>query len=125
MERTIAKLNELATLRAMLEASKKEMEVKIEALLTPEIIEERTKILNDYGRMIEGLQESIGDRERAIKMDTLEHGETVRGATLMAVWNKGRTSWDTKGLSGYAVAHPEILAFQKNGKPSVSIRVRK
>ena len=46
----------------------------------------------------------------------------LRGANLHAVYSKPRTSWDTKGIAGFAVAHPEILAFQKIGNPSVRIQ---
>ncbi len=40
----------------------------------------------------------------------------------MAIYSKGRMSWDGKRLDGYATAHPEILAFRSEGQPSVSIR---
>ncbi len=40
----------------------------------------------------------------------------------MAVWSKGRETWDTKSLDGYALAHPEIASLRKVGDPSVSIR---
>lgn len=47
----------------------------------------------------------------------------MKGANnMMAVWSKGRVTWDGKGLGGYMVAHPEIEAFRREGKPSVSIR---
>ena len=36
-----------------------------------------------------------------------------------------KTSWDGKLLEGYAVAHPEILAARKVGKPTVSFRTVK
>ncbi|MCG3145996.1 MAG: hypothetical protein HONDAALG_03775 [Gammaproteobacteria bacterium] len=49
-------------------------------------------------------------------------GATVKGAALSAVYAKGRVSWDNKALEGYAVAHPELLAFRSEGAPSVSIR---
>ena len=57
-----------------------------------------------------------------VKADVLAHGETVKGAHLMAVWVKGRTSWDSKRLDGYAAAHPEIETFRSVGEPSVTIR---
>jgi len=60
--------------------------------------------------------------EAAIKADTLALGETVRGAAFQAVWNKGRQSWDAKGLTTYAEANPEILQFRKEGEPSVTLR---
>jgi len=58
-----------------------------------------------------------------IRADVLAHGETVKGTRLIATWNKGRTSWDTRKLDGYAAAHPEIAVFKTVGEPSVSIRV--
>jgi hypothetical protein len=52
----------------------------------------------------------------------LKNGATVRGSYLMAVWSKGRVSWDDKGLSNYAQAHPDLLQYRKQGDPSISIR---
>lgn len=57
-----------------------------------------------------------------IRTLTLPYGETIKGETLMAVWSKGRTSWDTKKLDGYAVAHPEIKEMKSEGNPSISIK---
>jgi predicted GTPase len=59
---------------------------------------------------------------RQIKTAVLKHGETIKGARLQAVWAKGRTGWDTQGLIGFAVAHPEMEQFKTVGKPTVSIR---
>lgn len=39
---------------------------------------------------------------------------------MIAVYVK-RTTWDTKKLEGYAVAHPEIVTFKKESA-SVTIR---
>ena len=33
----------------------------------------------------------------------------------MTVYTKGRTSWDSKRLDGYALAHPEIAACRTVG----------
>jgi len=60
--------------------------------------------------------------EDNIKERVLLAGETVSGSVLKAVFNKGRTKWDTKALDGYAKAHPELLEFRSEGKPYVSIR---
>lgn len=66
-----------------------------------------------------------------IKAETAFVAHTVRGEGFQAVWSKGRTSWDTKGLVKLI---PEIedeelqqrfSGCQKTGKPSVSIRVVK
>lgn len=60
--------------------------------------------------------------ESEIKAAVIALGETVKADGIMAVYNKGRESWDGKALSGYAAAHPEILVFRSVGDPSVSIR---
>ena len=60
--------------------------------------------------------------EAEIKELVKATGATVKSTFLMAVYAKGRISWDAKGLDGYAVAHPEILYMRKEGDPSVSIR---
>lgn len=59
---------------------------------------------------------------KQIKTAVLKHGETIKGNRLQAVWNKGRTGWDTQGLIGFAVAHPEMEQFRRVGSPTVSIR---
>ena len=52
----------------------------------------------------------------------LKNKVSVKGDELHAIFAAGRTTWDTKALSGYALAHKEILKLKKTGKPSVSIR---
>ena len=66
--------------------------------------------------------EAAAKLEAAIKTAVLHYGETIKGSQLQAVWSKGRTTWDGKGLEGYAVAQPEIKKFSTVGDPSVSFR---
>jgi len=61
--------------------------------------------------------------EAEVKKDVERHGASVKSAGLHAVYSL-RSSWDSKGLKGYAVAHPELGAFLTE-KPSVSIRTVK
>lgn len=68
------------------------------------------------------LDDAIDTVTKDIKSTVLEHGQSVKATHLHAVWSKPRISWNNKGLDGYAIAHPEILAFRKEGRPSVSIR---
>ena len=55
----------------------------------------------------------------------LAGGATAKGVHLMAVWAKGRETWDTSRLAGFAVAHPELLELRKIGEPTVAIRAIK
>lgn len=60
--------------------------------------------------------------EDEIKARVVAAGRTVSGTSLQAVFNKGRVSWNTKGLDGYALANPQIKAFRTVGQPYASIR---
>ncbi|CAK0771531.1 hypothetical protein CCP3SC15_4350001 [Gammaproteobacteria bacterium] len=40
----------------------------------------------------------------------------------MAVYTKGRVSWDSKKLDGMMILVPELASARKEGEPSVSIR---
>lgn len=79
------------------------------------------------GRCIDrqdALADEIKGLETQIKQAVLEHGESVSIPPVSALLVDGRTSWDGKGLAGYAVAHPEILTFQSKGSPYVSLRFK-
>ena len=65
---------------------------------------------------------SIETLETEIKDEVLESGETVKGESLMAVWNSGKTTWDGKILKGLEVVYPEIGKAKKVGNPTVSFR---
>lgn len=73
----------------------------------------------------DSMVEAVNKLESDIKGAVLIRGESLKGATLQAIWAKGRETWDSKGLAGYALTHPEINALKKVGEPSVSIRVVK
>jgi len=57
-----------------------------------------------------------------IKDDILQRGASVKGSRLQAVFVKGRVTWQTDNLDGFATAYPELLQFRKVGQPSVTIR---
>jgi len=68
-------------------------------------------------------ESDVAELKAQITELTLVEQSTLRGQYYMAVYSKPRVTWDTKGLDGFAVAYPEILAFRKEGeKGSVSFR---
>ena len=99
---TTEKINEYAMLKSGYEALLAEFEAKHEALLT-----------------------EITSLETEIKNEVLEAGETVKGESLMAVWNSGRLTWDGKKLKELAERYPEITIASKTGLPTVSFRTIK
>ena len=116
-------LEALAEKRALQEVIRLDKEKARDSVLTAEIRQALADIDTEFADGEEAAMESIVGLEASIKTATLGIGETVKGATLYAVFSKPRVSWDTKGLGGYAIAHPEIEQFRKQGKPSISIRM--
>lgn len=68
--------------------------------------------------MIEELQAEIAEEVKKM-------GQTVKTENIAAVFNKGKTTWDGRLLEGLALAHPELLAAKRVGKPTVSFRMLK
>jgi hypothetical protein len=117
-------LDRLAEIQAQLEVLRMDKAYAIEAAIPPAVRDELAAIEDEYAVTIDGAQANAAELEAQIKAAVIEHGETVKTEHLQAVWTKGRITWDAKSLDGYAVAHPELFAFRKEGEPSVSIRRR-
>jgi len=116
------KLERLADLYHQREALDAEKQKLLDQILTPEVRARLADIEAEFAQKAEAANANIESLEAAIKTETLTLGESVRGSSFQAVWNKGRTSWDSKGLATYSESHPEVLAFRKEGEPSVTIR---
>jgi len=116
----IKNLGKLATLGEVLKSYQEELGKLIEqALLNCLDLKE------EYDEIYQSLEVLTKDKLELIEVinkAVLESGESIQGEKLQAVFSKGRTTWDAKSLSGYALAHPEINELKKVGKPSVSIR---
>lgn len=106
------RLDELSKLRTEAQALQELRQATIDAM--PEV--------KAYNAQIDALTAKISALTAKIKDDVLRLEESVKGQWLQAVLAKGRTTWDTKKLEGYAIAHPEIERFKKTGNPTVSIR---
>lgn len=61
----------------------------------------------------------------AVEKFAMEKQRSFVARLARITYRRGATTWDTDKLSGYAVAHPEILAFKKpEGKPSVVLALK-
>jgi len=116
------KLDRLAELQAQADVIRLHFEDLKAQILTPELQQALADIDTEMQTSLSALQGGIDNLTAEIKNEILYYGDTVKGSHLMAVWNKGRVSWDTRQLDGYAAAHPEIIVFRKEGDPSVTIR---
>jgi len=92
------------------------------ALIPPEVVAALADMEAEYHGQTEAVDANIAALTEAVKAAVVAHGATVKGANMQAVYMQGRASWDAKGLEGYAAARPEVLAFRKQGAPSVSLR---
>ena len=118
----VDKLNELYEIKCAVQVAEIEKQKLIDSVLTPEIRQKVADIEAEFSGKNKVVNEKISALESEVKEDVKKNGETVKGNFLMAVFTKGRVSWDTKALDGYVAAHPEVEQFRKVGEPSVSIR---
>ena len=119
---TKQKLDRLAELKAeqdLLNIKKQEL---IDSVLTPEIRTKIAEIEEEFEPQFEAVNFTTNELSKTIKAEVVGLGETVKGTVLQCCFVKGRISWDTKGLDGYLVGHPELNRFRKQGDPSASIR---
>lgn len=115
-------LDRLADLRVGQGAIALQKQELINSILTDEIRAKLAEIDAEFADKVQTVGAAIAALEAEVKQAVIQNGESVKATFLHAVWMKGRTSWDTKSLDGFAAAHPEILAFRKEGEPTVSIR---
>lgn len=142
MTTTFEKLDQLARLQDFIEsyeavksdtrqALDAEKQKLIDSVLTPEILKKVEEIKAEFqpkydllenDEKYKAYQAEIETLTAEIKQEVITGGMTVKGSVIQAVYTKGRVTWDTKSLDGYAAAHPEIVQFRKVGDPSVAIR---
>ncbi len=122
---TIDKINKLSELQAQGDVMNAHFDELRNHVLTPEIKAQLDDIEAERKTSMESLQVGMDQLMAEIKSEVIQAGATINGNYLQAVFSKGRVSWDTKALDGYALAHPEISPMRKQGEPSVSIRGRK
>lgn len=116
----IKNLDSLAKLREVIESFQQEQDELVDQafLNSPGLNRRRFELIKN----IEVLLEKSSVLSKRLIEGVLKVEESVKGERLQAAFTKGRTTWDTSALSGYALAHPELEKLKKVGKPSVSIR---
>ena len=115
-------LDRLAEVQAQIDATRLHYQELRDSILTAEQKQQMADIEAELTSTIQPAQALAATIEAEVKAEVLKIGASAKGAHMQAVWSKPRVSWDTKALDGYSAAHPELLAFRKEGEPSVSIR---
>jgi hypothetical protein len=116
-----AKLDQLANYQAEKEVLQLQKQELLDEILTAEIKARLEEIEAEFAPRLVAVEENIAALEEEIKTEVLQGGATVRGTFLRATWNRGRITWDTKGMDEYALYHPEVMRYRKQGQPYVSI----
>ena len=120
-----ALLDDLRETQLQLEVLRIERQEMYDAAMTPEVKAEIEAINAELGPKLDAAEGRIRILRDKAKKLVIRYGQSVKAKGLHAVFNDGKTSWDTKGLEGYAKAHPEVLELRKVGKPSVALRAVK
>lgn len=115
------KLNQLRELDAHLDVIRMGKKEAINKILTDKIKAQLTEIDIEFDEISDAIKETVDTLASDIKELVLASGEGYKGDGYSASFVKGRVSWDTKALNGYAAAHPEIEQFRKIGNPSARI----
>lgn len=121
-DRIIEKLNALAELKSALDVLAMERDEIEQKIIPPDVRAALKELDEEYAPKLSEAREKISSIEAEIKALVVAHGETVKGDYIQAVYVKGRTSWDTRALDGYAKAHPELSELRRVGDPTVSLR---
>ena len=116
------KLDLLAEHQSQRDCISLQKQALIDEILTAEIKAKLAEIDAEFSDKTSAVNENIANLEAEVKEAVKGLGASVKANFLHAVWVKGRVSWDTKAMDGYAVGHPEILFMRNEGEPSVSLR---
>lgn len=116
-----AKIEELTQVRAAADVTRLDYEQKRAEILKA-VQEELNALDAEYNPLLEIANSRATTLEAELRQEVLQFGATVKGSKLSFTYSRGRVSWDTKELDQYALTHPEVVAFRKEGAPSVSLR---
>lgn len=120
-------LGEKMELLYELKANYREVDANLDELRA-EILKPVKDQLDEHDAKAETILQDIADAavilEQEIKDAIVRIQETVESEHIKAIYRKGSITWDTAALKGYAIAHPEILKLQKQGKSSVLIKIK-
>lgn len=116
------KLDELAQAQAAKDLALLKKQELIDQATPQEVKAAVADIELEFAPEIDAIDAAIESLTKEIKDEVAAHGESVKGSDLMAVWSKGRVSWDSKTLDAMAKLIPQIAEARKEGEPVVSIK---
>lgn len=121
MSDIVAKLNELSEIQAATDVARVDYEAR-RAEIMRAVQVELDALEAEFEPLFEASRERSAALTEEIKRLVVEAGASVKGAHLHAVYTRGRVTWDTRGLDKFALSHPEVAQYRKQGEPGVSLR---
>jgi hypothetical protein len=118
-----SKFDQLAEARDYLDGLRKHMESEREEVLA-QVRSELEAIEARYAQQLQEASAAVAELELEVKAEVLRQGQSVRVGDVHAVFYRGRVTWDSKGLAGYALSHPELEKFRRVGAPMVILRYK-
>ena len=118
---TQEKLDRLAELDAHRDVILIDKDALKQQVIPVEIKQQLQDIDAEYDPKLEAIAQERSQLEAEIRNDVMVAGESVKGGIYRASYVKGRISWNTEALDGYALTHPEINIYRKEGAPTVRI----
>jgi|WetSurMetagenome_2_1015567.scaffolds.fasta_scaffold1687107_1 hypothetical protein len=119
---TVQKLDAIAEYESQADSLRATMQSEIDKVMTPEIKAALDAIHAEFDAKLDAVSENIANLTTQVKEDVLNSGATIKGAHYMAVWSKGRVTWDGKKLDGMMSIIPALADARKEGDPSVALR---
>ncbi len=117
-------LDQLAEIESQIDVLNIERTMARKAAIPAEVQAELDAIEAEFQSKKDAAEANVVDLRAQLDPLVIAHGASVKGERMQAVYTKGRVTWDVKALDGYAINHPELFAFRKEGEPSVRLRGR-
>lgn len=113
-------LQQMVEINAAIEVTRLDYEAK-RAEIMATVQEALNELEAEYAPLMDSGRERLQALEAQAKELCIMRGQSAKVDGLAVTYVKGRTSWDTKALDGYAAAHPEIERFKSEGNPSARL----
>jgi hypothetical protein len=116
-------LDQLHTLNEDFAKTEEEHKRNRNAMIPEDVKIQLDKVDTFYEEQKTALDFNRKQLEADIKSNALLGDTTIVGTWYQAVYSKGVTSWDTKGLNEAIKVLPQLEQYKKQGDPYISIKV--
>jgi len=117
-------LEQLSELMAHADSLNLQEQTLIDGAIPEDVKAKIADIRIEFAPQREALENQILAVKEQITAAVIAEGASVTGGQMQAVFQKGRTSWDTKKLDGLMIVLPELAQARKVGEPFVQLKMR-